>query len=557
MHKWHAIALMTAFTIILSILPIAHAADIELSDTCTLADAIKAANTDAAVGDCPAGDGTDTIRLSGDITLDAALPQITTGLTIEGNEHTISGDMSYRIFYVSAGALTINDLVMTMGVADEIQEETMIAGGAIVNLSKLTITGSTFTDNLADYGGAIYNRDGEISITNSTFRNNHAFEDGGALSGAGGELRVTETIFTENSADGSGGAIYGDHAQLGVAENTFTGNSAYRGGAIYNYGSTSKLAVTNSTFTDNHGHQHGGGIFNYYGELAITNSIFTGHNVKSWGGAIYHRYSEGTITNSFFAGNSATRGGGIYSDGSELFISNSIFNGNNGNNDGGAIHSDYGALSITNSMFTGNHANGNGGAVLQAGAQLNVTNGTFSENTSNNGAAIYNEKAALSITNSTLYLNHSDERGGGIYFVFGGSLSQKATLTHVTLVDNSATLGGGLYVGEDEHKPKIVHLRNTIIAGNTGGDCFSEQHHDANSFIADGTCYAPLSGDPMLGDLVEPEDGSPPYFPLQEGSPAIDAADSEFCPDTDQLGTARPQGAACDIGAYEWVPDDN
>ncbi len=40
------------------------------------------------------------------------------------------------------------------------------------------------------------------------------------------------------------------------------------------------------------------------------------------------------------------------------------------------------------------------------------------------------------------------------------------------------------------------------------------------------------------------------------GSPAIDhggtAADG--CPATDQRGVIRPQGAACDIGAFEATP---
>ncbi|HSR31218.1 MAG TPA: choice-of-anchor Q domain-containing protein, partial [Anaerolineae bacterium] len=38
-----------------------------------------------------------------------------------------------------------------------------------------------------------------------------------------------------------------------------------------------------------------------------------------------------------------------------------------------------------------------------------------------------------------------------------------------------------------------------------------------------------------------------PYTP----SEAIDAADSGACPSTDQRGVARPQGGACDIGAFE------
>ncbi|MEJ2736482.1 MAG: choice-of-anchor Q domain-containing protein [Anaerolineae bacterium] len=34
----------------------------------------------------------------------------------------------------------------------------------------------------------------------------------------------------------------------------------------------------------------------------------------------------------------------------------------------------------------------------------------------------------------------------------------------------------------------------------------------------------------------------------------MDAADDGVCPATDQRGVGRPQGAACDIGAYEYVP---
>jgi hypothetical protein len=41
---------------------------------------------------------------------------------------------------------------------------------------------------------------------------------------------------------------------------------------------------------------------------------------------------------------------------------------------------------------------------------------------------------------------------------------------------------------------------------------------------------------------------------LLPGSPAIDAGDDSVCPPTDQRGVARPQGLACDIGAFELAP---
>src|SRR6185312_16287019 len=37
------------------------------------------------------------------------------------------------------------------------------------------------------------------------------------------------------------------------------------------------------------------------------------------------------------------------------------------------------------------------------------------------------------------------------------------------------------------------------------------------------------------------------------GSPAIDGGGADGCPKTDQRGITRPQGAACDIGAFEYV----
>ncbi len=40
---------------------------------------------------------------------------------------------------------------------------------------------------------------------------------------------------------------------------------------------------------------------------------------------------------------------------------------------------------------------------------------------------------------------------------------------------------------------------------------------------------------------------------LLAGSPAIDAGDNTHCPATDLLGTPRPQGSSCDIGAYEFA----
>jgi len=55
-----------------------------------------------------------------------------------------------------------------------------------------------------------------------------------------------------------------------------------------------------------------------------------------------------------------------------------------------------------------------------------------------------------------------------------------------------------------------------------------------------------------LKPLLSDNGGPTPTVALVPGSPAINAyAAGVYCPDTDQRGITRPQGAACDIGAYE------
>lgn len=71
-----------------------------------------------------------------------------------------------------------------------------------------------------------------------------------------------------------------------------------------------------------------------------------------------------------------------------------------------------------------------------------------------------------------------------------------------------------------------------------------------NNLIIDGSCSPAFSGDPMLGPLQN-NGGNTQTMALLPGSLAIDTGDPATCLSTDQRGISRPQGAACDIGAYE------
>jgi len=257
------------------------------------------------------------------------------------------------------------------------------------------------------------------------------------------------------------------------------------------------------------------------------------------GGAI--RLRDGAhviIRKSTLKNSKAGAGGAIYTAtwSVQLDIQGSEFLENESEFGGGAIQVNGGTVNISSSSFGGNYSRGEGGAIDAMRGRLRVRNSTFSTNRAYQGGAIHS-LWNLELDNSMLTQNRADE--GGALWAAGG------TLTHVTIANNEATQAGGISMLSG------VTLRNSIVAGNRGGDCaiLNQPVAVANSLIADGSCDAELSCDPMLGDLSA--DGG--YHPLLPDSPAIDAADPAHCTATDQLGTPRPQGEACDIGAIEFT----
>jgi predicted outer membrane repeat protein len=173
---------------------------------------------------------------------------INTNMTIIGENQKdtlINGQQSENsIFILNPGIkLLLTNLTITNGTA--------VNGGAIYNNEgELTITNITFTQNRATgFGGAIHNDYGTLTVTNSRFTGNSADMGGGAISNSNySTLTLTNTTFTNNIA-GMGGAIYISYASLNMHFNRLIGNSASSGSAIYN--SNGVVNVDNSTFTNN------------------------------------------------------------------------------------------------------------------------------------------------------------------------------------------------------------------------------------------------------------------------------------------------------------------
>jgi len=195
---------------------------------------------------------------------------------------------------------------------------------------------------------------------------------------------------------------------------------------------------------------------------------------------------------------------------------------------GGGIYN-QGMLSISNSTVSGNSAGngGDGGGILNAGGTLSISNSTVSGNSaSRGGGGIYNQET-LSISNSTVSGNSAPSgEGGGIEI-------------HLSIVNN---IGG------------------SIVAANTGGDCsvsgfLIDQGYNLSS---DSSCGFTASTsqqntNPMLASGLANNGGPTQTLALLDGSPAINKIPASACTvTTDQRGISRPQGPACDIGAFEF-----
>lgn len=519
-----------------------------------------------------------------------------------GNLLTISGGDTTRIFSVTVGiSLTLENMTLSHGHA------TNGAGGAIFNQGSLTIASATLRDNTATgangannitgtgenggngYGGAVYNGNGTVTITGSTFHANRTqggnggsgfnggyggYGYGGAVYNHTGMLTITGSSFDGNRSMGGGGGTRAGGGSGGG------GGSSY-GGALATGGGTT--IVSGTTFADNRVqpgtsapavstviYGNGGGIANagsmtLHASTIISNSPLPTNQV-GYGGGIQNTGSL-TVTMSTIGNNASWIGGGIANTNSgRLILSNTTIISNSANI-GGGLANELGSVSLADSRIFSNTISYQTGAGIWNRGTMAINTTTIAFNRAGDselagaGGGITNDSQLL-VNNSTIMNNFG---GGGITNTgSGAAVITNTTISQNTLraIDNygalalrNATIAYNPDGGIDNHG--TVGLKNTIVAFNTGqyrGNCsgiiITDEGH--NLQYGDTSCGAGfLTANPLLGPLRD--NGGPTLtMALLPGSPAIDAGDSVGCPPTDQRGVSRPQLNGCDIGAYEY-----
>jgi hypothetical protein len=469
--------------------------------------------------------GAPIVLTSGELYLDKDL--VLTGL---GKELSIlDGSLSSRVFDIAEGSnVTLSDLTVRNGWARECQADhrTRSEGGGIYNAGFLHLNRCTVTGNYANY------------------KNSHCDDQGHDLPestrGAGIFNRGT-LILDESAIDGN----------FGLDDRAGFGAGIYNAGvAILNDSSISGNVAEWDRFLGT----KGAGIYN---DQSGTANLLRCQVNGNGGAKGIENAGSLTLTGTTIAGNGGWRGGGISNQGTLQITDSSVLGNSSGVGSwaGGILN--YGFLTLQGTTVAGNNSEYGGGIVSRS--QISGQDP---------------DPTVMKAINSTIVNNEGYHMAGGISA--GGS----STVISCTIAGNvTGTTSGGVSVAG------FATFKSTIIAGNYNfndppqGDCGGTVTSLGHNVVGDtNTCigFDGLKGDHTGVDwtlVVENggsfqdrpivkllDNGGPtPTVALLPESPARDSIPTGECTDdqgnpvtTDQRGVSRPQGPACDAGAFEF-----
>jgi len=617
LSRWPAlaVALLITFSFVCS----AGAATISVTDPavkpaqqvggpgCSLVEAIYSANFDSNIAinttnpdhfittECEAGSGEDTIVLpSGgtfqmsSIVNDAynymgptATPIIFSNIVIEANGALLQhapNSIKFRLFSVGSASVTLPGGSTASGTGTLTIRNAYIKGFTVKGGD-----GGSGGGGGMGAGGAIYVREGTLTVESCTFEGNGANGGngggprgepealnadsgggGGGLSGNGGrglagggggggsrgsggdgdftylsEVNIllggggggggTITSGQDGTASsgGAGGVLCGGEGGVTTSGGGTSGSigcdgGGGGGGAAGNISGGSSSIDTSSGDGATGGYGGGGGGGGFGASLITGVGGHGGHGGFGGGGGAAGSDADGGGGN--FGGGGGAGPGNIIGgpgDGGSFAGDGGTNYGGGGGALGGAIFSDYGTVTVYNSTFTQNFTTRG-----RAG-------GSGANDGRDQGGAIFAVDGSLTVLNSTITGNETNSEGGGIV-VYKSSRGNPTSLT----------------------------LRNTIIAGNIAGyvegprQCFYIGDVSAagsgNLIVNNGGCPGLVSqADPKLEPLNLNDPGLTPTMAIDYTSPAFNAGDDATCLLFDQRGVERPQCGHCDIGAYE------
>ncbi len=554
---------------------------------CSLRDAIVVAHGNGLVDTISLSKGTYVLTrtgagedagLTGD--LDIARAQAITIAGVGADLTTIDATGIDRVLDIHLGLRA--GTVVISGVTIYNGNPGAAEGGGIRTADNLVLINTVVVSNAATEGGGVYVGARSVTFSGGQIVSNTATYYGGGVYVAQGRATLSGGGIVSNTAAWYGGGVYVDQATAAFTQtgaSTIALNTAQYGGGVCVYSGTATLS--GGEIASNTAQYCGGGVYVWYGRATLSGGQIVSNTARDpgsgAGGGVCVVGGAAAFTQtgtSVIARNTAPRGGGVYvSDGRATLSGGQIVS--NTASLGGGVYVDSGSATLSGGQIVSNTASlgggvrvyGNTAAFTQTGAStialntaqygggVHVYSGTATlsggqivSNTAQVGGGLYNDTGTLTLVNSTVSGNKASGSGGGLYSNGGTSV-----MTFTTVASNTAASGGGGILLASG----TVLLQDTIVAYN-GTNCNVALTSNGHNLEDGHTCGLDASGDrmdtdPLLGPLTV--EGGSLVHPLRAGSPAIDGGVCIAGITGDQRGVTRPQGAACDIGAYEseWV----
>jgi hypothetical protein len=309
-------------------------------------------------------------------------------------------------------------------------------------------------------------------------------------------------------------------------------------------------------------------IFNY---CVFQFGKAVGDSVNCFGGAIRALRSDKiAIRNSRLSDNFAFYwGGALYAFKTNVLMEHCRLDRNFAGNDG-MIYGYGGAICYVSSepdlrflSFKGNVSTGIGGAASFEYSRPLLLNAIFQENASGLGGALgfLRSEPNRPIANLLIANNTAQFFGGGI-----ANVAASPVMTNITIVDNFASMGGGLYCNEVSN----AHLYNSVLWGNSAYDTIGSQVWIWDVVSEPGFYHCNVQaglnqfgGSTFIGVYENCTEADPQFTDPQNGfytiSPTgscanagINAIPDYALPEFDLLMHARINQGVVDIGAYEY-----
>jgi hypothetical protein len=428
-------------------LPTAHATTVTVTNTDDDGSgSLREAIASAAPGDTIAF----SLTYPATITLTSGELTIAKNLTIDGpgaDQLAISGDDASRVFHISSGEVTLNDLKVTQGTA-----ASYVSGGGIyiVNSSTaVTLTQVSIVDNSAGDGGGIYLESGSLVV-----------EGGQVIS---------------NTATASGGGIYLNSGKAVLNGGEIRNNTAeYGGGVCIIQDNATFIQTGSSIIAYNVAGANGGGLLIWQGSATLSGGEIRGNTASLWGGGVIVGYGTSTFTQtgvSTITHNTAVYGGGVY-----VHQSNAVFDGgqvleNNADHGGGVyIAEDTATALFSGGQILSNTAAYDGGGIYVYSGTATLSGGQIARNTAQYGGGLLIYGGSATLSDGEIHDNVASDLGGGVMVGY-----ENATFTQTgtsVITHNSAQSGGGIYI----HRGSAT-LDSGQIANNTASDGSTLYNH--------------------------------------------------------------------------------